>query len=62
MICVISSWYRAAGGLSGYRVPPPTPYHHPAGEGLRPRAQCGQVSQTDEAKVHGFQTTDTTLS
>lgn len=54
MISLISSCYRAAGSLSGYRVPPPPLHHHPSGEGLRTCAQCCKVSQTRMAKVQSF--------
>ena len=58
MFSVISSCYRAVGGLSGYRVPPPPSHHHSTGEGLWTCAQCCQVSQTDVAMVHSFQSAE----
>lgn len=54
-LSLISFGNRAVGSLSGYWVPPPTPYHHSTGEGLWTCAQCGQVSQTDVARVHNSQ-------
>lgn len=56
---VTSPCYRAAGRMSGHRVPPPTPYHHSTGEGLWTCSQRGQVSQTDAAKVQNFEPVET---